>query len=135
MSTPKLRPEDDPETSLKPVLKSASSSTLPVLEEDSHSPPAGSDGTVRSSEDKKDAERAAKERLHHDVESVTRVEDAKTARNYSAEKSPPAPVEVVKQGPGLLVTNDFLKVVAECREKVQTIAKECRANNTKYRFV
>ncbi|KAJ3521718.1 hypothetical protein NMY22_g12197 [Coprinellus aureogranulatus] len=35
--------------------------------------------------------------------------------------------------PGLLVTAELLKVMSDCRRRVEAIAIECRASNTKYR--
>lgn len=37
--------------------------------------------------------------------------------------------------PGLLVTAELLKVIEDCRSKVEAIVKECRATNTKFRSV
>ncbi|KAJ2930752.1 hypothetical protein H1R20_g6335, partial [Candolleomyces eurysporus] len=41
--------------------------------------------------------------------------------------------EKAEQLPGLLVTSNLKEVINECRSQVETIAKECRANNTKFR--
>ena len=41
--------------------------------------------------------------------------------------------ERAKQLPGLLVTGNLERVIDECRSQVHAIAKESRANNTKFR--
>jgi hypothetical protein len=49
-------------------------------------------------------------------------------------KAKAAGVSAHKPEPGLLVTKELDKAIADCKAKVERISKECRMKNQKFRY-
>lgn len=100
----------------KPPLNSASSSTLPVA----------SDGEKSNEQSSKAT--APTEKIVDDTRTSVTVKSEGEAEEKEKDQ-----LKADSGKPGLLVTPELLKVIEDCRSRVETIAKECRATNTKYR--
>lgn len=57
------------------------------------------------------------------------------AKQIAKQAAKQVPKPTPKQEVGLLVTKELQKAIDDCREKVERIAKECRASNRKFRCV
>jgi len=56
-------------------------------------------------------------------------------KQFAKQAAKPAPKSSLKQDFGLLVTKELQTAINKCSEKVNRIAKECRASNRKFRCV
>lgn len=124
----------DPEKETKPPLNSASSSTLPVIsdretlhDKDAKETRKNSDHTETSVTVKSEGDGEDKSGKKEEGEG----KDGTGDKEDKEEANPKAELEK----PGLLVTPGLVSVIEVCKKKVETIAKECRASNTKYRSV
>jgi hypothetical protein len=56
-----------------------------------------------------------------------------TVTTITTKTTAPSTVSLFKQEPGLLVTKELEKAIAECKAKVDRLAKDCRTKNRKFR--
>ena len=71
---------------------------------------------------------------HVDKEKAKRTKK-QAAKQIAKQAAKQVPKPTPKQEVGLLVTKELQNAIDTCREKVERIAKECRASNRKFRCV